>query len=165
MSKRPIVTLTFTKADRVLEYAGYVLWLLFWGMVIWMYPFLPEEIPIHFNGVGEADGFGSKDTIFLTPIIATFLVLLLSVLERNPENFNYTVEITEENAPRQYLLGVRMMRWMKLLLIFLFMAIDYFTMQVSLGKREGLGAWFLPVTLGILFIVIAVTIYESKKKK
>lgn len=165
MSKRPIVTLTFTKADRVLEYAGYVLWLLFWGMVIWMYPFLPDEIPIHFNGVGEADGFGSKDTIFLTPIIATFLVLLLSVLERNPENFNYTVEITEENAPRQYLLGVRMMRWMKIFFLLLFMAIDYFTMQVALEKREGLGAWFLPITIGILFTLIAFTIYESIKKK
>lgn len=165
MSKRPVVTLTFTKADRVLEYAGYLLWLLFWGMVVWMYPLLPEEIPIHFNGVGDADGFGSKDTIFLTPIIATFLVLLLSVLERNPENFNYTLEITEDNAPRQYLLGARMMRWMKLLLIILFMVIDYFTMEVSLGKREGLGAWFLPITLGILFMVIAFTIYESKKKK
>lgn len=99
MNKLPIIPLFFTKADQLLEYAGYLFWILLWGMVIWMYPLLPEEIPIHFNGIGEADGFGSKTTIFLTPIIATFLVVLLSVLERNPENFNYTVKITKENAP------------------------------------------------------------------
>jgi uncharacterized membrane protein len=160
-----MVTLTFTKADRVLEYAGYVLWLLFWGMVVWMYPMLPDEIPIHFNGVGEADGFGSKDSIFLTPIIATFLVLLLSVLERNPENFNYAVEITEDNAPRQYLLGVRMMRWMKVLLLILYITIEYFTMQTSLGHQNGLGVWFLPITLSVLAFLIFTTFYYSKKNK
>ena len=35
----------------------------------YLYPSLPEIIPIHFNIKGEADGFGGKDSIYLGPSI------------------------------------------------------------------------------------------------
>ena len=35
----------------------------------YLYPSLPEIIPTHFNIKGEADGFGSKDSIYLGPSI------------------------------------------------------------------------------------------------
>ena len=40
---------------------------LFYAMNV--YDALPETIPIHFNFEGKPDGFGSKDTIYLAPII------------------------------------------------------------------------------------------------
>ena len=35
----------------------------------YLYPSLPEIIPLHFNIKGEADGFGGKDSIYLGPSI------------------------------------------------------------------------------------------------
>jgi uncharacterized membrane protein len=40
---------------------------LFYAMYV--YDALPETIPIHFNYEGKPDGFGSKDYIYLAPII------------------------------------------------------------------------------------------------
>jgi len=40
---------------------------LFYAMYV--YDALPETIPIHFNYEGKPDGFGSKDSIYLAPII------------------------------------------------------------------------------------------------
>lgn len=41
-------------------------------------PLLPDKIAIHWNMVGQADGFGSKSTgLFLFPVIAIILSLLL----------------------------------------------------------------------------------------
>lgn len=47
---------------------------------MYLYPGLPEIIPTHFNIKGEADGYGSKGTIFLLPSImgvVGFMVYLL----------------------------------------------------------------------------------------
>jgi uncharacterized membrane protein len=40
---------------------------LFYAMYV--YDALPETIPIHYNFEGKPDGFGSKDSIYLAPII------------------------------------------------------------------------------------------------
>lgn len=49
---------------------------------------LPEQIPIHFDFAGNPDGYGSRATVWLTPIIATFLGFLAIVLLRYPSSFN-----------------------------------------------------------------------------
>ena len=41
--------------------------------VIFAFQQLPETIPIHFNAQGEADNWGSKNTIFIMPGIAIVL--------------------------------------------------------------------------------------------
>ncbi len=47
-----------------------------------LYPSLPDTIPIHFNAKGEADGWGSKESIFLAPailgLVSIFVYTLLS---------------------------------------------------------------------------------------
>lgn len=50
------------------------------GYALYLYPTLPEIIPTHFNIKGEADGYGSRGTIFLLPLImgiTGFMVYLL----------------------------------------------------------------------------------------
>ena len=48
----------------------------------YVYPSLPDTIPIHFNIKGEADAYGGKDSIFLGPgimaVVGLFVFLLLS---------------------------------------------------------------------------------------
>ena len=39
------------------------------GYALYLYPSLPARIPIHFNIKGEADGWGSPESIFLSPAI------------------------------------------------------------------------------------------------
>lgn len=49
---------------------------------------LPEEIPIHFDFSGNPDGYGARATLWLLPVIATFLGFLAIVLLQYPSSFN-----------------------------------------------------------------------------
>jgi uncharacterized membrane protein len=165
MEKRPIIYIKPTKTDNLIELIGYLILVAFWIIIILSYNNLPEQIPIHFNGFGEVDNYSKKTSIFLLPIIGTFLFIILTLVSKNPESFNYHVEITEENAESQYRNSIKMMRIMKIIVIVLFFLIDFKTIKTSMVKSEGLGIWFLPFTLLLVFIPLIYFAYKSKKMK
>lgn len=162
---RPKIKLTLTPADQLIEISGWLVLFLLWGLVIYNYSSLPQIIPIHFDGSGKANGFGSKSTLFLLPIIGTFLFIGLTVLNKHPHIFNYPVAINTENALKQYINATRMLRYVKLIILVIFSAIVWMTHSTVAGKTNGLGIWFLPLTLGLLFIPLAFFIMRSVKSK
>jgi uncharacterized membrane protein len=53
------------------------------------YPSLPDRIPIHFNMEGKPDGWGSRGTIFLTPVMVAFMVgLMAGIPWLSPKGFS-----------------------------------------------------------------------------
>ena len=47
-------------------------------LAAYFYSELPDEIPIHWNAEGEADGYGSKEFgLFLIPAISVIIYLLM----------------------------------------------------------------------------------------
>lgn len=130
------------------------------------YASLPEIIPKHFNFSGVPDGYGSKATIFLMPIVTVGLYALITVLERYPRIFNYgTVEITEQNAKRLYRMGREFLALLKTELVGTFFYLDFATIKTAKGEWHGLGQWADPVILGVLFgtlIVFIALLYRHK---
>lgn len=67
---------------------GYGFWialplLLMWGVALYLYPHLPDPLPVHWNLEGEPDRFGSRlEALFLLPLVMTFLLPLLALLPR-----------------------------------------------------------------------------------
>lgn len=165
MMNKPVIHLRKTKTDFFLGILTVVLLVCFWGISIFYYPSLADEIPIHFDYKGEVNSYASKETIFILPFIGTFLVGFLTLISKSPESFNYTVEITEENAERQYTNAVLMMKVLRLALLLVFMLIDWEVIQIGLGKSKGLGAWFLPIFLILVFVPIIYFLIRSKKLK
>jgi uncharacterized membrane protein len=53
------------------------------GYAFYLYPSLPNSIPIHFNIKGEADGWGSPESIFLGPAILGFTSLFVYFIFAN----------------------------------------------------------------------------------
>lgn len=47
-----------------------------------MFSQLPEQIPTHWNAQGVADGFGARWTVFILPIVAIILYLVLRILPK-----------------------------------------------------------------------------------
>ena len=124
---------------------------------------LPVSIPIHYNLEGQADGFGEKFNIFTLPVISTLMFIGLSLLNNYPHIFNYQIEITEENATDQYAIATRMLRYLKLIIVVVFGLISYKTIESSENQSDGIGIWFLPLILGLIFIPIAYFIKKSSK--
>ncbi|MXY23481.1 MAG: DUF1648 domain-containing protein [Acidobacteria bacterium] len=42
-----------------------------WGTAYWIWPDLPEQVPIHWNAEGEITSYGSRSSIWLLPAIAS----------------------------------------------------------------------------------------------
>ncbi len=84
MEERPKVKLELTTTDKVFELLGWLSIVAVWILTIKNYNNLPEIIPIHFNGSGQADGFGGKATILTLPIVSTILFIGMTVLNKFP---------------------------------------------------------------------------------
>ncbi len=165
MEERPKIKLELTTADKSFEIVGWFLILAVWGLTITNYSNLPETISTHYNGAGQADGFGGKATILTLPLIATILFIGLTVLNKFPHVFNYPTGITQDNAFRQYTNATRLIRYLKLIIVFIFGLIAFKTIQNANGEAEGLGVWFLPLTIGLIFISLIYFVTKSFKTK
>ncbi|PVW13901.1 DUF1648 domain-containing protein [Marixanthomonas spongiae] len=164
MNGRPKIKIKPTKTDKTLEIIGLFLLVGFWCMTIINYTKLPEVIPTHYNGMGEADGFGGKVNILILPIIATILFIGLTKLNKYPHLFNFPTKITPENALEQYTNATRMMRILKLVIVVIFGLIGFQTIRFANGQINGLGKWFLPMTMGLIFIPLIYFIAKSFKR-
>ena len=163
--ERPKIKLELTTTDKLLEIAGWFLLIVLWGFIIKNYSNLPHTIPIHYDGAGQVDGFGEKATIFILPLIASILFIGLSILNKYPHRFNYPRNITQDNAFRQYTNATRLTRCIKLIVVFIFGFIAFKTIQNAMGEAYGLGRWFLPLTMGLIFIPLIYFVIKSFKTK
>lgn len=153
---RPIIKIEMGPADLILEILAIVTLLCFIGFTLYNNTRLPDSIPTHFNAAGEPDDYGSKSFLWMLPIMGLVVYSILTLISRIPEKLNYPVKITPGNARRQYIMGVRLIRYLKLAVVLMFFFISYKTVMVSLGSSGGLGIWFLPVIIGVFVIPIIV---------
>ena len=87
--ERPILKLTLTTTDKLLERlaAGGILFL--WAYTLYNYFQLSDTIPVHYNLRDEVNAYGSKATLFIMPCIITVVVIGLTILNRYPHIFSY----------------------------------------------------------------------------
>jgi len=165
MKERPIIKLELTTTDKIFELLGWLLIVAVWWLTFKNYSNLPDTIPTHYNGAGQADGFGGKTSIFTMPFNATISFIGLTVLNKFPHIFNYPTNITSENAFRQYTNATRLIRSVKLIIVFIFGLVTFNTVQTAKGEADGLGVWFTPITMGLIFIPLIYYIVRSVKNK
>jgi uncharacterized membrane protein len=96
--KRPVLDLPLSRLEIVLRVlvvgiaACIVQLALVWAA-------LPARVPVHFGVTGRPDRYGSKSLLLILPAIAAVLTLLLTLVARFPQSFNFSVRVTAENAP------------------------------------------------------------------
>ena len=165
MEERPRIKLELTPLDKTFEFVSWLLIFAVWGLTIANYNNLPNIIPTHYNGTGKADGFGEKCMILTLPLVATFLFVGLTILNKFPHIFNYPTNITEENALKQYTNATRLIRFLKLMVVIIFGLIAYQTIRHANKETDGLGNWFLPLTICMIFAPLIYFIAKSFKEK
>ena len=136
MSKNPIHPTIKTEALPVLL-------LIIVGLAsFYSYSVFPEQVPIHWNIKGEIDNWGSKTTgAFIMPaVMLGMYVLFLALPYMDPRKKRY------EQFSKVYH-GFKT-------IILMFMAIIYFLIGANtLGYNAPIGVW-VPILVGILFILI-----------
>jgi uncharacterized membrane protein len=163
MLKRPLIRLKLSTSDKIVELLGWMAIIGLWVLIIGNYSELPEKIPTHFNYAGKVDAYGNKVNVLILPIIASVLFVGLTILNQFPQLFNYPVTITEANAEKQYKAATKLLRYLKLIIVFVFGMIAFVTLKEARANSEAYYVWLLPLVLGMLFIPIISYWYNIKK--
>lgn len=158
-SGRPKLKIPLEPIDiiaEIISISGLILLTVYTFMI---YNDMPDTIPTHFNAQGEADGFGDKITLWWLVAIGIVLYISLSVLNRYPHIHNYNVNITEENAFKNYRFSTRILRFVNVFMVLLFIFIQYAIVSNVNDNSNLLGSWFVPIIIGVsvtlpIFIVI-----------
>lgn len=165
METRPKIKLSLSPLDNKLELTSKILLVVLWALTIYSLLKLPTTIPIHFNVSGQPDNYGNKLTLLILPILATTIYFGLTQLNKFPHIFNYMTKITENNVQKQYTIATRMLRFLKLAILVIFLLIILFTYLTSIGMTNGFGFWFLPLIFALLLIPTIISISHSFKKE
>lgn len=162
---RPMVRPEIAPIDWILEAAALLGLMIFWGYVIYHFSGLPETIPSHFNVSGTPDDYASKSTFWVLPGVAMFIYILLSLIALIPYQFNYTVKITPANALIQYALAIRLIRYLKAAIIWIFFYIACATVRVVSTNEPGLTLWFIPIVVGGVFLPVIIYFIVAFRKR
>ena len=84
---------------------GIVSPLIFAGVFIFLalrWRYLPEQIPTHYNFAGEVDGYGSRTTLLILPLIGFVTDIAIAITSRFPQSWNAGVKITVFNRVGVY---------------------------------------------------------------
>jgi len=135
-------------------------WLFVMGLIalpfayaFYLYPSLPASIPIHFNIKGEADGWGSPESIFLGPAIMGFTSLFVFFIFSNITKLD-PKRYADANPANYLALGLAIVLFMTILSL----SIIYSTVNESL--RDGR---FVFLLIGLAFSAFGV--YMPKLKQ
>jgi hypothetical protein len=102
----------------------------------WSYPLLPDRVPRHFNLRGEPDAWAAQDQIWLLPVAAFLLYVLVTL----PLLLGWS-------PPSLSPLGLTFLALLKGEWLLCFLWIEWRTVEVAHGRAQGLGVAFLPVWL------------------
>ena len=163
---RPKIKVPFEGIDIFLELVSITMLLLMWIYLIIEYPDLPETIASHFNAKGEADNYSNKSYIWFLPIIATGVYIGLFILNKHPHAHNYMVNITEENALKNYRFSTRIVRITNTLTVIMFTYIIYYIIQSAKESELQFSSWFVPIVIVCsLLLPIGIYLYYRKINK
>lgn len=164
--ERPKLKIKTTKSEWIWNIIGYSFYLGSLILLVINWNKLPEEVPAHYNGLGEVTRWGSKGVYFIIPIImGIFLLLMMQTLERFPEVYNYPKRLNESNAKKFYLVTRKMMNQFKNIFSVTFSYLLIQKIAIAFNWNDGLGMLFLPIAVIGLGIPIVIGIVSYKRIK
>jgi uncharacterized membrane protein len=107
---------------------------------------IPDQIPGHYNAVGEIDRWGDKSELIVLPIVSWLMYGLITLIERYPQIWNTGVRVTEENRTEVYRLLKSLIAVVKMFVLLMFGSLSVIS---SLGLN--LPMWYLLAFLVVLF--------------
>lgn len=140
-----------TRLQNILEIAGIALLagLLVYTFVQWSV--LPDRIPAHWNGAGQADRIGSKNELFIVPAFTIVMYAFLTAISRLSRFWSLPATATEEN--RAYLYSAT-----RTIIIVSKLCVEvvFFLITVFIASQRVAWIWFdcVPVAVLLVFIVL-----------
>jgi len=134
------------------------------GISLYFWNKLPACVPMHFDGKGMPNGYGSRKTAAaIPPAVEAFLCaiyLLASITTQNTKYWTRKLKkpVSEENLQKLMSRGMKLIDWTLLLIMLLILDVQLESFLVALGRIQHLstGIWPFMVLLyaGIAYHII-----------
>jgi uncharacterized membrane protein len=112
---------------------------------------VPVRIPTHFDLSGTPNGWGSPKMLFLLPVVASCVYLLISVLASMPAAFRYSIRVNPENLPGLQDKTRMMISWIKLEMTCLFTYVQWSIIQAARDSHWHMSPLMVPIFLVVVF--------------
>lgn len=94
----------------IVDIASFCCWIAVLVIVFSRYDALPERIPTHFGLTGAPDAWGTRGNVFLLPVVASILQIMLTAAPFFPNSIN----VMGERTPAKINAAIAMLRIVKL---------------------------------------------------
>jgi uncharacterized membrane protein len=156
--KRPKLKISLSWKEKILILISTLCVIAMWVYLYISWSNLPSIIPIHFGITGAPDRFGNKTSVFLLPIIASIMHILLVVLSKIPHCFNYPVSVTEKSAEVLYKIGKELILLLDMELSLMFLIILREDIRLAIGNTGGLGIGIILISMAV---ILGTVVYET----
>lgn len=165
ITERPKLNIPITLGERIWNIVGYASYLSSVFLLIYVWDRLPDQVPAHFNALGEVDRWGSKWMLSLLPLIGLILFIMMRLLEKYPHVHNYPERLNHSNASAFYLNSRKLINQIKNISLLFFAILLFESIAIAMGWSGGLGKWFLPLMIFGLGAPIVVALLRQRKIK
>lgn len=139
-------------------------WLVFalsFAYALWVFPQLPDRIPMHFGPDGTPDAWGSRGTIFIAIGLSLFLQLFLTFVPKLGASISPQIRASKDPVA-ELAWALAFIAKVRVWVAGLFLLIVWNTTTVALGQAEGLGWLFFAYTFGGVAVILFVAFRRSR---
>lgn len=165
ITKPPKIKIPKTKSEWFFDIIGYSFYIGSIVFLIIIWGELPNEVPAHYNALGEVDRWGSKWELIILPFIGMFTLILMQSVELFPEIQNYSKRFNETKARQFNFISRQMINQLKNACSIMFALILFESVAIALDWSSGLGVLFLPFVFIVLAAIIVKGLMRFKKVK
>ena len=120
------------------------------------YSRLPERIATHFNAEGMVNGVGAKSTLWVLVGVAVLLYLTLTAIGALSRMVRLQRPLAPEREKVVLAESMAMVGWIKAVICWMFAYLCLAMVRNGMGLQVGIGAWFLSVTVVVVFGICGV---------
>lgn len=151
-----------TRLQTILEWVAILLLIgqFVYTFVMWF--LLPARIPAHYDISNHVTRWGSRNELFIVPIITVGMYVFLTVLARMPASWNFSIETNDRNraylqsAYRTILIASKLC----VEVTFFIITICMVTERIALIWLDG-----IPVVILLIFVALYTSHISRKAKK
>lgn len=165
MQEKPKLAIPKTRAERIANIVGYIIFVGTLIYVIIIFFSLPSEVPGHFGVKGEVSRYGSKYEMIILIFVSLILVSLLELIEHFPEMHNYPKRMNQSNIKEFYLNSRELINLIKNGIMIVFSIILIEIISYGLTYTPIFGVYLTPLIILFIFGPIVWKMIERRKIK
>ena len=137
--------------DKVIEILGLATLTLLWVMTYHFQHLGAELMPDDYDFFKNPSEYWASKMTYSIPVITTILFIGITIYNTKTKYTDYPIDENPEKAKKLSQINQRLWRWLKFMLVLIFLLIEYFSFHSGSGFGTGIPKWFMVAFPMMLF--------------